>query len=104
MRLHFYWPTVLLVSTITRSFLTAWFASIALITADMNRRGKAGWRYGLAVLVYFPLGLGVWSYARSKLPARAGIALGPIVLAAAACGFLIGGVSGMLMGHRPDFR
>ena len=44
--------------------LVCWLAVTA--ARDMDARGEAGWRYGLLVLLIFPVGLVAWLAARSR--------------------------------------
>ena len=46
--------------------LVCWLAVRA--ARDMDARGEAGWRYGLLVLVFFPVGVPAWIAARSRRP------------------------------------
>ena len=46
----------------------AWFSRY--VALDMDRRGKAGWSYGLLTLVIPPLGAALWLLDRERPPIR----------------------------------
>jgi hypothetical protein len=46
--------------------LVCWLA--VTVARDMDARGEAGGRYGLLVLLVFPVGLVAWLAARSRHP------------------------------------
>jgi hypothetical protein len=46
--------------------LVCWFAVRA--ARDMDARGEPGWRYGLLVLLIFPVGVVAWLAGRARRP------------------------------------